>query len=481
MFGGLKKSASRLAIVAAAGVLSTSAYAADLGGDCCADLEERVAELEATTARKGNRKMSLTVYGWVNKTVMGWNDGTQKNVFLGVDNINSATRFGFRGDAKVSPTLKAGYSILLDINSGASSAVVNQLREEAPTACAVTANPAIVSACGVNAFSNDHSVRMRDANVWLESSSFGRVTLGRLTVSGPQGTIDLGGISNVASGSQSLVGGAFLFRDGAGSFGNISGTGVTSAVTAAQLVSATPPNINLANATDNFADYNNRADGLKWDSPTFAGFVVGASIGEALKVQRPNNGLNSTDNATGAGPLGQIYAINLRYAGEFAGVRVAAAAGYEVTKAEELSASTNTGRPDSKNLGLSLSGLHVPTGLFAQGHWIEHTRGNNDGTADKAKNWLVQAGISQNFFGIGKTAVYGEYSKVSNGLNTFASQGIAELQQNSQYKMWGLGVTQDIDAAAMQLYAGYRNHQLSTTTVNAADIGIWMAGARVNF
>jgi hypothetical protein len=31
----------------------TPAIAADLGGDCCADLEERVAELEATTARKG--------------------------------------------------------------------------------------------------------------------------------------------------------------------------------------------------------------------------------------------------------------------------------------------------------------------------------------------------------------------------------------------------------------------------------------------
>ncbi len=42
-----------------------SANAADLGGNCCADLEERVAELEATTARKGNRKVSLTVSGWV--------------------------------------------------------------------------------------------------------------------------------------------------------------------------------------------------------------------------------------------------------------------------------------------------------------------------------------------------------------------------------------------------------------------------------
>src|SRR5215475_2217517 len=75
MIGGLVKSSSRLALMAAAGLFAggvamPSAKAADLGGDCCADLEERVAELEATTARKGNRKMSLTISGHVNKQIM---------------------------------------------------------------------------------------------------------------------------------------------------------------------------------------------------------------------------------------------------------------------------------------------------------------------------------------------------------------------------------------------------------------------------
>ena len=44
-----------LAVIAAFAVLGsvTLVRAADLGGNCCADLEERVAELEATTARKG--------------------------------------------------------------------------------------------------------------------------------------------------------------------------------------------------------------------------------------------------------------------------------------------------------------------------------------------------------------------------------------------------------------------------------------------
>jgi hypothetical protein len=68
MIGGLFKTTSTLALLAAAGIViggvamtPTAARAADLGGDCCADLEERVAELEATTVRKGNRKVSLTI------------------------------------------------------------------------------------------------------------------------------------------------------------------------------------------------------------------------------------------------------------------------------------------------------------------------------------------------------------------------------------------------------------------------------------
>jgi hypothetical protein len=54
------KKTSLSALVAAgllAGGLTTGkAQAADLGGTCCADLEERIAELEARTVRKGNRQ-----------------------------------------------------------------------------------------------------------------------------------------------------------------------------------------------------------------------------------------------------------------------------------------------------------------------------------------------------------------------------------------------------------------------------------------
>lgn len=47
--------------IAAVTLLTPGAHAADLGGNCCADLEERIAELEVTTSRKGNRKVSLLI------------------------------------------------------------------------------------------------------------------------------------------------------------------------------------------------------------------------------------------------------------------------------------------------------------------------------------------------------------------------------------------------------------------------------------
>ena len=80
-------------------LLSKSARAADLGGDCCTDLEERVVELEATTVRKGNKKVSVTLYGQVNRAALFWDDGAEKNAYV-VDNNYKSSRFGLKGSAK---------------------------------------------------------------------------------------------------------------------------------------------------------------------------------------------------------------------------------------------------------------------------------------------------------------------------------------------------------------------------------------------
>ena len=53
-----------------------SAKAAD-DSDCCSNLEDRIAKLESKVD-KGNEKVSVTVSGWVTKSMDWWNDGTSQ-------------------------------------------------------------------------------------------------------------------------------------------------------------------------------------------------------------------------------------------------------------------------------------------------------------------------------------------------------------------------------------------------------------------
>jgi hypothetical protein len=439
MIGGLLKSASPLALAAAVslfagGVALTPAYAADLGGDCCADLEERVAELEATTARKGNRKVSLTISGHVNKGVLYWNAPTELNnptrptsgTYLGIDNNQSSTRFGFAGSAKISPTWSAGFSLLIDLANGARTNNISRVDEDGGA--------------------NDNALRLRDANWWIESSQIGRLTVGRLTGSGPVGTIDLGGVGVVAAD------------------GNV-----------ASLITFSNSAFALRDVYSRDGEYNIRGDGLKYTSPSIAGFVLSASITETGR--RNTDGFTAGDNST---VDGQIWGVDLRYAGEFSGFRLAAGIGYESAGDENLTPAN----VKQRQVGGSVALMHIATGLFAQGSIIRYTRGNTvNGVTpaiadDSGTVWNVQAGISQNYFGIGKTNLYGEYGKATDMLSVFST---AFNGVDSDMRYYGLGVVQNIDAAAMELYLGWRNYQLDAIGLDRGEINTVLGGARIKF
>ncbi|HRK18449.1 MAG TPA: hypothetical protein PK970_05795 [Hyphomicrobiaceae bacterium] len=425
------KTISKTAVAIAAGMLFSmgSAQAADLGGNCCADLEERVAELEATTARKGNRKVSLTISGQVNRLIMSFDSsfapagGLAKNTYWGLDNTNTSSRFNLTGRAKIDGTRNAGFNMTIEVGSGGRSVAVSQARAEAPT---------VTGHVGTGDL-NDHSIMMRDANVWLEDTRLGRVTLGRLTQSGPQGTIDLGGIGVIAPGTV-LVGNGLLFATG----------------------------FSIGAGFDQAADYNKRIDGIRYESPTWQGFQLAASYGEASKV---------APFTAGQEDLGNAYAVNLRYANEFNGVRVAAAIGYE--RLDQDSIVTGAHRNNEKEIfGLSGSLMHVPTGLFVQTGWSKvETDLAREGTY-----WHIAAGVTRNWFGIGNTSLYGEYGI---GKDMFFVHEVAGSALGQDMKFWGLGVVQNIDAAAMELYASYRN--FSTNIATQDDIGLFTAGARIRF
>jgi predicted porin len=223
------KMTSRIALVAAAGFLigaATPAKAADLGDGCCADLEERVAELEATTARKGNRVVSLQVYGQVNKAIMFFETDIDDDAYI-VDNDASGSRFGFTGSASVKPGVTAGYRMEIDVQDEASNAV--------------------------NEFDDDTAaideILIRHNYLWIESETLGRVSLGQQS----SATDGIAGINlaNALSGPSVDVGTSLTVFDGAALLG--------------QFVS----------------DLDGpREDVIKYDSPSVYGFILSAAWGD---------------------------------------------------------------------------------------------------------------------------------------------------------------------------------------------------------
>ena len=171
--GGLKKTTSRLAIAAAAGLLTggialAPAQAASLGGDCCADLEERVAELEATTVRKGNRKVSVKLSGLVNRAILWWDDGHNSDSHY-VDGGVTRSRFRITGNAAISPGRTAGFHIENDWHiSNIASATSNcmDFNSSNPNHCMVNPNP-----------SDNFSTRK--AEIWIKDERLGKVSLGK--------------------------------------------------------------------------------------------------------------------------------------------------------------------------------------------------------------------------------------------------------------------------------------------------------------
>ena len=100
-------------------VAAGAAWASELS-----DLEERIAELEQTTAPMGSRRLSLTMYGQIDRAVLFWNDGFD-NGTRGVDNHTSSSRIGFAGQATIKPGWSAGYRLELDIGAPSSSDIFN--------------------------------------------------------------------------------------------------------------------------------------------------------------------------------------------------------------------------------------------------------------------------------------------------------------------------------------------------------------------
>jgi hypothetical protein len=509
MIGGLLKSASGAALFAALGLYAaggvTPAKAADLGGDCCADLEERVAELEATVARKGNRRMSLTISGQVSTAVMAWDAGgsiagsagTPASITVGppvfadadpaiapdalpvrsaadpghvdpphvhgdhthtitqtaavaakpagkardvyvVDNVLSGgSYFALTGSAQINPNVSAGFNMTVAFDTGGRSHQVSQFDDDGQSVI-----PTASTAVG----GYDTFIVVTLANWYLDHKQLGRVEVGRInTATAGLTSIDLGGAGVVANSSIGYAQRGFTAVGGNTTWANLLGG-------------------NTVNGSG-----LSRAQAVSYSTPIYGGFSAKAAWGE-----------------------NDVWDIALRYAGEFSGFRLAAGIGY-ISNSSGLGDVTED--PVSGNFALSTqcaadpgckpsqvkgsaSILHVATGLYLTGAYVKQD--NDVAGRDDTTMWYLNGGISKNWTGLGNTVLYGEYARVNNALDNFGTSG-ATFVADAEATMWGLGVVQNIDAAAMELFLSYKNFSADVPGQDVQDFNVVLGGARVKF
>ena len=437
MIGGHMKS-SFVALVAIAGLAGgmASAQAADLGGDCCADLEERVAELEATTARKGNRKVSLTVSGWVNEAVLFWDDGVEQNAYQ-VTNLVAQSRFRFVGSAKINADWSAGYLLELGVHGANSSQVTADTDDGG----------------GPNA------VGVRHSAWWLQSKQLGKLWVGQTSSATDAITeINLANTLHFATQNASAHSGGFAVRTPAG------------VLTDVQLRQFMGGNNNATGGnTSAQIGEGERFNVVKYETPTFAGFAMSVSAGED-----------------------DMWDVALRYAGEFSGFKIAAGVGYmkytdlaagDLNCATLNAANNNPAvqNHDCQQFGASGAIMHVPTGLYVHAAYGQRSDDNLfvAGSDDTSTQLYIQGGIEQNFFGIGKTTLFGEYQRWDIG-STVNAAGVLQ-SSGREMTMWGIGFNQAIDAAAMDLYVRYNNFDAECTAVVAGGCHTGGAAGRTSY
>jgi hypothetical protein len=414
------------------------AGAADLGGNCCADLEERVAELEATTARKGNRKVSLTITGYVAQEITAWDDGGERNTYVHGLGPTQATNFRLNGQATITPGWTAGYLIRIqDLSNNPFS------RTPAGGALSQASDEL------------DSGLNTQMAYWYVASQDYGKLSVGKAAHAAKSAAMftDLSGTQIIDN---------YTFLDGFPQFVIRSGGDLTpSALTWGQLAFCYSQALPLGGDCNGLV-----MNGVRYDSPTFKGFSASASWGED-----------------------DFWEVAGRYAGEVQGLKLAFGVGYSEMRDENTSGASVSPEKNSNFFQVGGYAQHMATGLFVHGAYGSEDNNDtilaNGKTAEDGRHWYVKAGIRKNWTGLGATIVYGDYAEY---LDQLGPAALALGATSSTLTRFGGGMAQEIDAAAMTVYVKYQHYQasLSGAALSAAasdldDADFLSLGALISF
>ena len=267
----------------------------------------------------------------------------------------------------------------------------------------------------------DRDFCITNANVYV-STAWGKFTAGRVeSASAWVGAINTGGITHVTNNDP-------IYNVG---FHDVLMIGIPFAEIAPDITGKT------------------RTDGVRYDSPTIAGFTLSSSWGE-----------DQND-------------VALRYAGEFGAIRIAGGASYQNSERDDTD-------DTQQNVNVAASLYHTPTGLYITGSASFVERDSDAppamGETSSATSYYVQAGIRTQWIEWGDTTVYTEYNTSDGGGNSGAY-----FVEDSGTESYGLGIVQDIDALGASLYLKYNNHSADRAGIEGDDIDVVMIGARIKF
>jgi len=399
---------SVIAFACGCSALVSSASAADLGGNCCADLEERIAELEATTARKGNRKVSLAISGWVSSQLYWFDDGREKNVYVVDNNHDLSSNVKFTGTAQINSEWKVGYNLWIYTNPVSS----------------LTANDLVDS--GSSGLVVNHS------HWFVQSEKLGKLSVGRLSMGADNATVFTDFSGTLFPANAVTFDGGFL-RLVNKATGQYAGSDW-------QTVGFWCEHIGLGIANDCAGLPQN---GVRYDTPTFGGFSFTASW--------------AADD---------YWDIAARYNGEFGDFKVSAATAYSESTDDNIQGIGIEAQNDNQYFQVGGMVKHQPSGLWLHGSYGRNFIDNGPNFADDHPTivgWYTKGGWSQKLNPLGVTHFYAEYGRNEDGFAHGAQLDGAQVLSSEVDRM-GLGIVQEIDAASMSFWAKWKRHELEATT-----------------
>ena len=470
MFGGLTKTSSRIAIAAALGLGayalgSAPASAQGYGGNCCADLEERVAELEASAVQKGNKKVSVTVSGWVIESMNWWDDGGLQDSWVGTKDADLGSRFAITGSATIAPGWSGGYNLTVTTPGAWAGNLLNGN------------NFGIFS----NQFAQDSlslgSIQTLYSYMYIKSDDYGTINLGYLSPASDNAAVlaDISG-TVIESNAVFFEGGGFLLRPK----GAASGFAGLSGLTWGSFLSCS-----LVGPIGGDC-YGAPQSGIRYDSPTFGGFRIEASY------------TDDYSNSFRAAPINdapEVWDLAVFYTGDWADFKISAAYSYTNSNGN-LFSRNQTAASNVHQFGGTV--MHAPTGLGIYGYYnYEEIDGNYVHQVTGATqgipswdSWYLKPFIKRTWNPLGATVLYGEYGQYNDGYNgivgtdqcgAFAGAGGTASNYcgiagntltvtGSEVERWGLGAVQEIDAAAMHVFARWQHQaaDIDFTGYNAA-------------